>query len=55
MGYLCNSKDHGLLYNKLFGLRQDADYQDFRNLKKEEVTPLISLTENFIMDIKELI
>lgn len=35
------SKDQGLLYNKLFGLRQDADYRDFRNLLMEEVAPLV--------------
>jgi uncharacterized protein (UPF0332 family) len=35
----------GLLYNKLFNLRQDADYRDYRDVSKEEIEPMIEQVE----------
>ena len=48
-------KRYGALYNKLFNLRQDADYRDYRDLSKEKVMPLIKDVEALINKVERLI
>ena len=48
-------KSTGKLYSKLFDTRQEGDYQDFYFFEKDEIEPLISLTEEFIKTIEEYI
>ena len=45
----------GSLYNKLFNLRQDADYRDYRDLTKEDIGSLIQECEDLVLQIETLI
>jgi uncharacterized protein (UPF0332 family) len=45
----------GILYNKLFNLRQDADYRDYRDLTEEDIGPLIRECEDLVLQIEALI
>lgn len=49
------SKEFGQLYNKLFNLRQDADYRDFKEVKGEKIIPLMAEVELLIQEIEGLI
>ena len=46
---------YGLLYNKLFNLRQDADYRDYRDVTKEEIQPMIDQVEDLIRQVERLL
>jgi len=48
-------KDKGALFNKLFELRQEADYDDFVEMDKEDIQPLIPQIEKLINQIESLI
>ena len=43
------------LFGDLFNKRQESDYKDVRRFSKEEIEPLISEAEKFIIVIRELI
>lgn len=45
---------YGLLYNKLFNLRQDADYRDYRDVTEQEIRPMIDQVGALIEHIKGL-
>ncbi|MEM0994266.1 MAG: HEPN domain-containing protein [Bacteroidota bacterium] len=45
----------GLLYNKLFNLRQEADYRDFADVSQEEIEPMITEVEILIYEVIKLI
>jgi uncharacterized protein (UPF0332 family) len=47
--------EHGELFTILFNKRQQGDYEDFRQFKKEEIVPLFAKTESFLMDVELLI
>jgi uncharacterized protein (UPF0332 family) len=46
---------YGLLYNKLFNLRQEADYRDYKDLNEEEIRPMTQEVEGLIQELEELI
>lgn len=46
---------YGLLYNKLFNLRQDADYRDYRDVTGQEIKPMIDQVEELIEHIENLL
>lgn len=46
--------DFGLLYNKLFNLRQDADYRDYRDVSQKEIEPMIGQVEDLLRALKKL-
>jgi uncharacterized protein len=48
-------KSEGVLFNKLFSLRQEADYEDFTEIKADEITPMLPEVERLIFEIDELI
>ena len=48
-------KEDGKLFNKLFGLRQEADYEDFHSVEKEDIEPLIPKIKSLIAEIEEII
>jgi len=43
------------LFNRLFAIRQQADYEDFANIQPEEIKPLLPKINDLIRDIEELI
>ncbi|NUO02143.1 MAG: HEPN domain-containing protein [Saprospiraceae bacterium] len=45
----------GILFNKLFGMRQDADYEDFTDSEESELLPLLPKIKSLIEDIENLI
>ncbi|MEM8524495.1 MAG: HEPN domain-containing protein [Bacteroidota bacterium] len=45
----------GLLYNKLFNLRQDADYRDYSDVTQKEIEPMIEQVEELIQQMVDLI
>ncbi|NBC08368.1 MAG: HEPN domain-containing protein [Bacteroidetes bacterium] len=45
---------YGLLYNKLFNLRQDADYRDYRDVTEQEIRPMINQVGDLIERIEGL-
>lgn len=46
---------YGLLYNKLFNLRQDADYRDYRDVRDKEIKPMIHQVGDLIERIEGLL
>jgi len=49
------NKEEGKLFNKLFGMRQEADYEDFFAIEEEDVAPLLPKIKNLIAEIEALI
>lgn len=43
------------IYNELFNLRHESDYEDFFQADKEYVNPLILQTKNFVTFIQNMI
>ena len=48
-------KNYGKLYNKLYYLREEADYTPNPNFEKSEIQVLIKETEDFIKQMESLI
>ena len=48
-------REDGVLFNKLFSIRQQADYEDFVDLQKDEVLPLFSRVTTLINEIENII
>ena len=46
---------YGLLYNKLFNLRQEADYRDYRDVTDTEIKPMLNQVEDLIRRIEVLL
>ena len=49
------SKEEGKFFKQLFQLRQNGDYDDWFDIKEQDVLPLVEHTENFITKIENLI
>jgi uncharacterized protein (UPF0332 family) len=49
------TKELGVLYNDLFELRQEGDYEDFVYQTSEEVAPLMPQAEDFVIRIGVLV
>lgn len=49
------AKEDGKLFNKLFGIRQEADYEDFYFVEKEDIAPLIPKIGALIVEIEHII
>lgn len=47
--------EDGKLFNKLFGIRQEADYEDFIEIDESELIPLIPKIKQLIKEIEKLI
>ncbi|MEL6721279.1 MAG: HEPN domain-containing protein [Bacteroidota bacterium] len=47
-------RQYGKLYNRLFELRQDADYKDFKDFDEERIAPLVDQVSNFIGLVEQL-
>ena len=48
-------KDLGILYGRLFSMRQTGDYGDTFDLTENEILPLVNPTEELIKAISQLI
>lgn len=48
-------KSDGITFNKLFSIRQQADYDDFVDMSPDEIIPLLPKIDTLIQEIKELI
>lgn len=48
-------REDGKLFNKLFGIRQEADYEDFYSVEPEEIGPLIPMVKSLIDEIEGII
>ncbi len=48
-------RSDGVLFNRLFAIRQQADYEDFADIHPEEIQPLLSKINDLIQDIEKLI
>ncbi|MBK8493535.1 MAG: HEPN domain-containing protein [Saprospirales bacterium] len=48
-------RSFGLLYNKLFNLRQDADYRDYKDLSEKDIFPLIQESADLVIRIEALL
>lgn len=48
-------QSEGALFNKLFTMRQQADYEDFNEIEQEDILPLIPRVEQLIEEIRELV
>jgi len=44
------SVDNGKLFNRLFNLRHEGDYADFKRLEEEDVQPFIDDVKTFILE-----
>ena len=49
------SKDKGALFNRLFELRQEADYDDFVKMEESDISPLIPEIEVLIKQIESIV
>lgn len=48
-------REDGRLFNKLFGIRQEADYEDFYSVEKGDIEPLIPKIKALIEEIERII
>lgn len=48
-------RSDGILFNRLFSIRQKADYEDFADIEPDEIKPLLPKIKDLIRDIEELI
>lgn len=48
-------KKYGNVYNKLFNLRQDADYRDYRDVSETQISPMIIEVERMLREIESLL
>ena len=48
-------REDGVLYNRLFGIRQEADYEDFHSMKQEDIMPLLPKIKSLIDEIEAII
>lgn len=46
---------YGKIFNKLFGLRQDADYEDFQKIEEEDILPILDDISELIKRVEKLI
>ena len=49
------AKAEGILFNKLFSLRQEADYEDFAEIQADEIQPMLPKVKTLILEIDRLI
>lgn len=49
------SLSSGKTYSRLFNLRQEGDYVDFKRFEENDIKPFISDTQNLIFEIEEYI
>jgi len=49
------TKQSGKTYSRLFNLRQEGDYLDFKRLNEEDVYPFIEDVNSFISEISKII
>ena len=49
------NKESGLLYSKLFDLRQLGDYETFKNFTKQQIEPYILKVELFLELVKNIL
>lgn len=47
-------KESGMLYRRLFSMRQTGDYDDLFDWAEEDVAPLLPLTEKLIKSMHNL-
>jgi len=45
----------GFAFNKLFAMRQDADYEDFQEIEEQEVKPMATQVRKLIDEIEALL
>lgn len=48
-------REDGSLFNRLFAIRQQADYEDFMNIEEVDILPLVPKIKALILDIKHII
>lgn len=48
-------REEGKLFNKLFGIRQEADYEDFSDVEENDLLPLIPRIKVLIEEIQSII
>lgn len=49
------SREDGKLFNELFGLRQEADYEDFISINEDDLLPMVPRIRNLISVVEGLI
>lgn len=49
------NREDGKLFNQLFGLRQEADYEDFYSAERDDIEPLIPKIKLLIDEIERII
>jgi uncharacterized protein len=49
------AREDGVLYNRLFAMRQQADYEDFMNIQDNDILPLVPKIEALIQEIEKII
>ena len=49
------SVESGKLYSRLFNLRQEGDYIDFKRFEQEDIEPFINEVKEFINEIESLL
>lgn len=45
----------GKLYSRLFNLRQEGDYADFKRFEKEDIEPFIADVKEFFLELEKLL
>jgi uncharacterized protein (UPF0332 family) len=45
----------GKIYSRVFNLRQEGDYIDFKRFEREDVEPIIDSVKEFIKEIESVI
>ena len=48
-------KDLGIAFNKLFAMRQDADYEDFQEIEEQEIKPMATQVQKLLDELEILL
>ncbi len=48
-------RDLGIAFNKLFAMRQDADYEDFQEIEEKEVKPMTAQVQKLLEELETLL
>ena len=49
------NREDGRVFNNLFGLRQEADYEDFYNVNQEDIEEILPKIQSLIQDVETII
>lgn len=50
-----SNKELGVAFNKLFAMRQDADYEDFEEIDEKAIQPMAAQVQKLLDQLEKLL